>query len=306
MSTHDNDDSTLVFPFFYLFFFPPFFPRFSQLLSLRCFLSLPLPFLRIFRLPFPLPLSNVPLPAFNFLFLSSWDTRRMNSVSEIEAATTDRASQRQVLDYRWQRVSRRDVAASASSMSTLDRSLVTFTGHSIAQTLVRCDFSPQHSTGSRYAYTGSADGCIHVYDILTGERTRKIAGHQSIVRDVAWQDSIIVSSSVSGHEKGRAGRREERLRVDVSVLQSSLFLFCLPFYLFFYFFSTPPFFFFLSFPLLSCVLSFCFSGTTPSVVTRCTLRSCTTTRPRRPRAAVVRDWPGAECSPEDREEARGE
>lgn len=51
-----------------------------------------------------------------------------------------------------------------------DSSVMTYRGHSILHTLVRCHFSPQHTTGQRYAYTGCATGAavgkyIHVYDI---------------------------------------------------------------------------------------------------------------------------------------------
>lgn len=35
-------------------------------------------------------------------------------------------------------------------------------------TLIRCQFSPIETTGQRYVYTGSANGKIHIYDLLTG------------------------------------------------------------------------------------------------------------------------------------------
>lgn len=106
-------------------------------------------------------------------------------------------------------MSRRDILASSSSSSASaaspsdanssdaasDRSLATFTGHSVSQTLIRCDFSPGHSTGHRYAITGSSNGRLYIYDLVSGECVRQIKGHQSIVRDVSWQDDLIVSSS---------------------------------------------------------------------------------------------------------------
>lgn len=46
-----------------------------------------------------------------------------------------------------------------------DCSLVTYRGHSVLKTLIRCHFSPPTSTGSRYVYTGSADGKVKIYNI---------------------------------------------------------------------------------------------------------------------------------------------
>jgi DDB1- and CUL4-associated factor 11 len=46
-----------------------------------------------------------------------------------------------------------------------DCSVVTFRGHRIEQTLVRCHFSPKGSTDGRYVYSGSADGQIYVWNM---------------------------------------------------------------------------------------------------------------------------------------------
>jgi len=50
-----------------------------------------------------------------------------------------------------------------------DTSLFTFKGHAVYSTLIRCQFSPLETTGQRYVYTGSSDGRIHIYDLVTGE-----------------------------------------------------------------------------------------------------------------------------------------
>lgn len=42
-----------------------------------------------------------------------------------------------------------------------DRSLMTYRGHQITQTLIRAYFSPIETTGQKYIYTGSSDGCIY-------------------------------------------------------------------------------------------------------------------------------------------------
>ena len=44
----------------------------------------------------------------------------------------------------------------------LDTSVMTYKGHAVLRTLIRCHFSPAESTGSSYIYSGSYDGKIHV------------------------------------------------------------------------------------------------------------------------------------------------
>ena len=41
-----------------------------------------------------------------------------------------------------------------------DTSIATYRGHSVLQTLIRCHFSPQFSTGQRYIVTGCAFGRV--------------------------------------------------------------------------------------------------------------------------------------------------
>lgn len=43
-----------------------------------------------------------------------------------------------------------------------DVSVMTYRGHAVLKTLIRCHFSPIASTDQRYVYSGSADGKIHV------------------------------------------------------------------------------------------------------------------------------------------------
>lgn len=43
-------------------------------------------------------------------------------------------------------------------------SVMTFRGHQVLQTLIRCHFSPAETTGSQYIYSGSYDGRVHVCD----------------------------------------------------------------------------------------------------------------------------------------------
>lgn len=43
-----------------------------------------------------------------------------------------------------------------------DCSVMTYRGHKVLKTLIRCGFSPAESTGQRYVYSGSEDGKAHV------------------------------------------------------------------------------------------------------------------------------------------------
>lgn len=101
-----------------------------------------------------------------------------------------------------------------------DTSLMTYRGHSVLRTLIRCRFSPSFSTGQRYIYTGCAMGRIFskdffifkkkfqlhvyiysllsVYDVLTGVPATILTGHSECVRDVSWHPYTmdIVDSAV--------------------------------------------------------------------------------------------------------------
>ncbi|KEY65878.1 hypothetical protein S7711_05880 [Stachybotrys chartarum IBT 7711] len=104
-----------------------------------------------------------------------------------------------------------------------DNSLVTFRGHKVLRTLIRCHFSPPNSTDSRYVFTGSSDGNVHVYnmdatiakviDVRSATKgTRRIDrtnrpwldSHSSwgtCVRDVSWHPTapVIVASAMNGN-----------------------------------------------------------------------------------------------------------
>lgn len=46
-----------------------------------------------------------------------------------------------------------------------DSSVVTFRGHKVLKTLIRCHFSPAGSTDSRYVYSGSYDGSVYIWNL---------------------------------------------------------------------------------------------------------------------------------------------
>ena len=70
-------------------------------------------------------------------------------------------------DYRWQRVPRH-VSRHRAKLEG-DSSVMTYTGHTILQTLIRCHWSPGHTTGQSMIYTGCAAGRVVIYNVLTGE-----------------------------------------------------------------------------------------------------------------------------------------
>ncbi|XP_074593052.1 DDB1- and CUL4-associated factor 11 [Brevipalpus obovatus] len=98
-------------------------------------------------------------------------------------------------DYRWQDVPK-ELLVEPPKMDG-DTSLLTFRGHSVRQTLIRCHFSPMATTGQRYIYTGCAAGRVYIYDVMTGSVASVLEGHQGCVRDVSWHPELpdLVSSS---------------------------------------------------------------------------------------------------------------
>lgn len=126
-----------------------------------------------------------------------WDLRRFSSSDAQEHA-------KQVVrthnwDYRWQNVPWKP--ASSNPKMAGDTSLMTYRGHSVLQTLIRCHFSPQFSTGQRYIYTGCAAGRVVIYDVLTGQQEAVLEGHTACVRDVSWHPHRpeIIDSAWDGH-----------------------------------------------------------------------------------------------------------
>lgn len=72
---------------------------------------------------------------------------------------------------------------------------MTYRGHAVLRTLIRCHFSPRESTGQSYIYSGSADGMIHIWSldgrVVQGEQTSR---HLDIVAGGAlrslWEVSM--------------------------------------------------------------------------------------------------------------------
>ncbi|KAK0144625.1 DDB1- and CUL4-associated factor 11 [Merluccius polli] len=121
-----------------------------------------------------------------------WDVRKFSPKEGLAASRL--AVTQQNWDYRWQQVPQR---ALKRHKLTGDTSVMTYRGHGVLHTLIRCRFSPEFTTGHRYIYSGCSTGKIIVYDVLTGAVVARLCGHDACVRDVSWhpyQDSIVSSS----------------------------------------------------------------------------------------------------------------
>lgn len=91
-----------------------------------------------------------------------------------------------------------------------DCSLVTFRGHRVLKTLIRCHFSPPGSTNSRYVYSGSEDGSVYIYNMdatLAGKVNVSQATHHSRPRD-----PDLYSSHYSFGGRGNRGAWETCVR----------------------------------------------------------------------------------------------
>ncbi|KAF1966949.1 WD40 repeat-like protein [Bimuria novae-zelandiae CBS 107.79] len=87
-----------------------------------------------------------------------WDLRKMMSKEKADGVNIDAYTTR--FEYRSNGYDDRDYRP-----HPYDCSLVTFRGHKVLKTLIRCHFSPPGSTDSRYVYSGSYDGSVYVWNM---------------------------------------------------------------------------------------------------------------------------------------------
>ncbi|PNF20119.1 DDB1- and CUL4-associated factor 11 [Cryptotermes secundus] len=125
-----------------------------------------------------------------------WDVRVFSGSSGQN--NTRKAVSDQTWDYRWQKVPKK--LSNPKKNLEGDTSVMTYRGHRVLQTLVRCHFSPEFITGQRYIYTGCAAGRVVIYDVLTGKVHSVLSGHRACVRDVSWHPhrQELISTSWDG------------------------------------------------------------------------------------------------------------
>jgi WD40 repeat protein len=87
-----------------------------------------------------------------------WDLRKMISTEKADRIDTNAYTTR--FEYRSNAYDDNDYRPHPH-----DCSLVTFRGHKVLKTLIRCHFSPPGSTDSRYVYSGSYDGSVYVWNL---------------------------------------------------------------------------------------------------------------------------------------------
>ncbi|KAF9308558.1 hypothetical protein BG003_010938 [Podila horticola] len=155
-----------------------------------------------------------------------WDLRMMHSNRDYRKMPRNRGTG---FDYRTD-----EYSGSKSAKLEGDCSVMTFQGHKVLRTLIRCHFSPVHSTGQRYLYTGSSDGQVAIYR-LDGTLVKTLdvnAAFQKysqssrsgsyIARDVSWHPHCpsIISSCRTDNSYGlysdiRGGLVQHAFRMDL-------------------------------------------------------------------------------------------
>jgi len=96
--------------------------------------------------------------------LKVWDIRKAVNYDRFRDMSLPRQDPN--FDYRYGRKYR---MLNKQPKHFADKSIFTFKGHAVYSTLIRCQFSPMETTGQRYVYTGSSDGNLHIYDLVTGD-----------------------------------------------------------------------------------------------------------------------------------------
>ncbi|KAI1488395.1 WD40 repeat-like protein [Biscogniauxia mediterranea] len=151
-----------------------------------------------------------------------WDLKMMYTTAQFLEKNPRQHTRYSEFDYRWSHFNDEDWFPHPD-----DNSLVTFRGHKVLRTLIRCHFSPPGSTNSRYVYSGSHDGKVYVYNmdatiagIIDVKKTtaearqmssgrvsnrhfydgRGFPGWSTIVRDASWHPTapFLAASALNG------------------------------------------------------------------------------------------------------------
>lgn len=130
-----------------------------------------------------------------------WDARKMADRSALRAA--ERASfPRFRWDYRWMDHPAHDRLV----QHPMDGALSTLRGHRVLNTLIRAYWSPALTTGQRYVYSGSADGVVRIWDILSNTIVRALPGRsrreERTIRDCSWHPYLPVLTTGTTYISG--------------------------------------------------------------------------------------------------------
>jgi len=112
-------------------------------------------------------------------------------------------------DYRYEILGPQHIEQIKTYQKRFDQSVMSFWGHQVHSTLIRCHFSPLQGTNQRYIYSGSYDGRIYIFDTITGDNVAALEivndeEHDTknhIIRDCAWHpfSQNIVSTNFHGN-----------------------------------------------------------------------------------------------------------
>lgn len=101
-----------------------------------------------------------------------WDIRKLVSADKVDSHSI--CNYMSNFDYRWM-----DYPYSYPKVHPNDVSVMTYRGHKVTSTLIRCHFSPAASTGQKYLYSGSSDGRVHIYS-LNGDVVQVLDSHFAV------------------------------------------------------------------------------------------------------------------------------
>jgi WD repeat-containing protein 23 len=127
-----------------------------------------------------------------------WDLRMVMPPNQFHSLPTARRNTAARFDYRWGAYDEEDWYKDPN-----DNSVVTFRGHRVLRTLIRCHFSPPGSTNSRYVYSGSEDGKVYIWnmdatlagtvDVYEATKNTRPLSHQMGIMD--WDEEEDVSQA---------------------------------------------------------------------------------------------------------------
>ncbi|KAI9894918.1 MAG: hypothetical protein M1814_000138 [Vezdaea aestivalis] len=126
-----------------------------------------------------------------------WDLRKMYSSDDFQKLDASYRNGVPGFDYRGDEFDENEYDPDPK-----DCSVVTYRGHRVLKTLIRCHFSPPGSTNSRYVYTGSRDGSVYIYE-LDGTLKKKI-DVQAATKHSRVRDDVDPSFAYFGYEEDRS------------------------------------------------------------------------------------------------------
>ncbi|CAG8690130.1 8053_t:CDS:10, partial [Funneliformis caledonium] len=143
-----------------------------------------------------------------------WDIRMMISGERFDKIQLE--DYRLEWDYRWNHY-----PGDRNFKHPQDVSVMTYRGHSVLKTLIRCHFSPSSTTGQRFLYTGSEDGRVRIFSLdgrivqtlnvveaLQDEYIlfrRNRFQQESVTRDASWHPYLPIMISTSWSDTAFSG-----------------------------------------------------------------------------------------------------